>query len=176
MTLIEVVLVMTVMLVAVSMLSGTLLAAARQRSFQKEEALASLAVRNVLERLREQPCQEVYASYNTDPADDPLGPGTAPGPRFAVPGLSPVPEAEDPLTGTVVFPERLLPSGARELREDLANPLLGMPRDLNGDNVVDEENHAGDYLILPVEVRVDWRGRDGNRELRGVAMLVRFDW
>jgi len=176
MTLLEVVLVMTVMLVAISMLSGTLLAAARQRTFQKEEAIASLTIRNVLERLRELPCQQVYASYNADPSDDPLGPGTAPGHRFATPGLTPVLEAEDQLTGTVVFPERVVPSGGRELREDLANELLGMPRDLNGDNVVDGRNHAGDYLILPVEVRVEWRGHNGNRVLRGVAMLVRFDW
>jgi type II secretory pathway pseudopilin PulG len=175
MTLIEVVLVMTVMLVAISMLSGTLLAAARQRNFQREEAIASLALRNAVERLRELPCQQVYASYNADPADDPLGPGTAPGPRFATPGLTPLPEAADGLTGTIVFPEIEVPGGAA-LREDVENELLGMPRDLNGDNVVDALDHSSDYLALPLEVRVEWSGQTGRRQMRTHALLVRVDW
>ena len=39
------------------------------------------------------------------------------------------------------------------LREDVAIPAMGMPRDLDGDNVVDGVDHKGDYRMLPVIVR-----------------------
>jgi hypothetical protein len=38
-----------------------------------------------------------------------------------------------------------------------------MPRDLNGDNIIDGEDHADDYLVLPVRIRIQWIGRMGPR-------------
>jgi hypothetical protein len=40
-----------------------------------------------------------------------------------------------------------------------------MPRDLDGDGVVDALNHATNYVLLPVRVRVAWRGVSGARQL-----------
>jgi len=41
--------------------------------------------------------------------------------------------------------------------------MIGMPRDLNLDGAVDALYHAGDYMILPVRVRVQWMGASGPR-------------
>jgi hypothetical protein len=48
-----------------------------------------------------------------------------------------------------------------QLREDVDEPKLGMPQDLDGNGVVDGNNHATDYKLLPVLVRVRWRACDG---------------
>ena len=59
---------------------------------------------------------------------------------------------------------------AQEVREDLTAELFGLAidHDLDGDGVVDAENHAGNYLLLPVLVRVEWAGSSGeeSRSLR----------
>ena len=49
---------------------------------------------------------------------------------------------------------------------------LGMPRDLNGDGVIDSEDHAGDYVLLPVKVRVNWRGITGDRSFEVCTVLL----
>jgi len=72
--------------------------------------------------------------------------------------------------------QRLTPGPASDpgwiLREDVELPALGMPRDLNGDNLVDSEDHRGDYVLLPVCVRIRWTGRTGPQELRITTMLT----
>ena len=60
------------------------------------------------------------------------------------------------------------------LREDVDFPALGMPRDLNGDNIVDDEDHRGDYVLLPVCIRIRWNGRAGEREFTLTTMLTDF--
>ena len=47
-----------------------------------------------------------------------------------------------------------------------------MPRDLNGDGVIDKENHAKDFLVLPVKVRVRWRGVTGDRTIVMCSLLL----
>jgi len=59
--------------------------------------------------------------------------------------------------------------------EDTVDADLGMPRDLNGDSVVDDQNHADDYIILPVRVVIRWQGMFGERSLRVVTMLTDFE-
>lgn len=48
------------------------------------------------------------------------------------------------------------PSGPAVLREDVVDPAFGLPQDLNGDGLLDGEDHAGDYLLLPVVARFRW--------------------
>jgi hypothetical protein len=48
-----------------------------------------------------------------------------------------------------------------------------MPRDLNGDGVIDALNHADDYLILPVTLRLEWRGAAGNARQDYHTVLTR---
>jgi hypothetical protein len=40
-----------------------------------------------------------------------------------------------------------------------------MPRDLTADNKIDGADHASDYFVLPVRVRLEWKGASGNRIL-----------
>jgi hypothetical protein len=55
----------------------------------------------------------------------------------------------------------LIAGGAVQVREDLQEPALGMPRDLNGDGIPDALDHSADMQILPVLVRLRWRGPTG---------------
>lgn len=159
-SIVEVMLVLTVLTVGIGMFAGTLGSIMGLGPSLRESARAIEAARSVIEAMRAQPFDQVYALYNSDAADDPLGPGTAPGAGFAMPGLSAIPGDPDGLVGLVVFPEV-----GGELREDSADADLGMPRDLDLDGAVDGVDHAGDYRVLPVLVRVEWRGKGPARRI-----------
>lgn len=170
----EAVIALAVMTVAVSLFSGMVVSTSRQRVANHEYPIASEAVRTVLEQMRNADFRAVWALYNADPDDDPAGPGTGPGNRFRVRGLDPLEGAPDDLVGTVIFPTLENAAGADELREDSQDASLGMPRDLNGDSVTDDADRAGDYILLPVRVQVDWRGRYGDRHIELFTMLAEF--
>lgn len=174
MTLLEVVVAIMLLSIAFLMYSSTTVSVNRQREASREMAIASDAAREVMERIRSLPLEEVYPSYNRDPSDDPGGPGTAPGHRFPVEELEPIPGMPDGTIGEVQFPEMEVAAGTWELREDLLRPDMGMPRDLNGDSILDLEDHADDYVHLPVRVRLDWRGRHGPRSLKLDTMIVPY--
>lgn len=172
---------MLIMLVALSIFSGTVLSTTRQRAIARETALAAQAVRSVFESMRNEGFTEVLRLYDPDPTNDPGGAGTAPGAEFAVPGLDAVPAgnagAPGNLPGRVIFP--LIDSGTPEdprweLREDFASDRLGMPRDLDGDGAVDPLDHSADTLILPVLVRVEWMSNGRPRVLEQYTMLVGY--
>jgi type II secretory pathway pseudopilin PulG len=165
-TMVELLIVLVVMTIAVGMLSGTLTSTSRIAPLQRENALAVLAARSQFETMRAQPFALLFALYNDAAADDPSGPGTAPGPGFAVPGLTP-PDGEGAFVGRVVFP-----GDGTALREDADMPLLGMPRDLDGDGAIGATNVAGSYRILPVELHLRWQSSSGPRELRLHTMFV----
>jgi hypothetical protein len=157
----------TILVLALSMMLSTLSGVGKLEPTNRETEGAQIAAANTLEFLRATPFDQCFALYNADPADDPAGAGTAPGASFAVPGLTARPGDPDGFVGEIVFPE----IGAA-LREDVANRDLGMPRDLNGDGVIDNADHAGDYAILPVRIRLQWTGRNGLRTLELDSMLV----
>jgi hypothetical protein len=124
-----------------------------------EATLASEAGRQCVESLRAQTFKDVFRLYNSTAADDP-GPGPAPGNNFAVLGLEARTGDADGMPGEILFPTQSV-AGVLQLREDLGNAKLDMPRDLNGDAVIDAADHAGNYEKLPVLVRVRWRGVGG---------------
>ena len=192
---------MAVMTVAVSMFTSMVIATARQRGVNRENAIASNAARVMVELMRNEEFADVYALYNEDPDDDPSGAGTAPGHRFAVEGLTPLDSSPDGLIGEIEFPEvyvevevteegtggtggggpQKMMGGAApstewvwQLREDYQDTRLGMPRDLNGDSMVDDQDHQGDYVILPVHVQLRWRGRFGERVLDLYTQIAAF--
>jgi hypothetical protein len=111
----------------------------------------------MMELMRSQPCSILFATYNTIAGDDPGGAGTAPGQNFTVPGLEPRDGDADGCVGRILFPTI---NGA--LREDVVNSFLGMPRDLDGDVTIDGLSHNGDYILLPVHVRIEWKGVAGD--------------
>jgi hypothetical protein len=200
-TLIELMVVFSVMLVAVSIFYQMVLSTKRLRVLNHENAVAVEAARCVIERMRNEDFDEVFELYNADPSDDPDGAGTAPGNRFAVPGLEPLGTADDGLIGEVILPAVLVeepaagggevggmqqvgggggggavvpPEPEWQLREDFVDAELGMPRDLSGDSIIDEENHSADYLILPIRIRMSWEGVYGNRTLDLYTMVGEF--
>lgn len=122
----------------------------------REEDVAAHAAREELERLQDPAglsFEQIFLAYNADPDDDPVG-IDAPGPSFAVSGIRDG-------RGEVLFP---VADG--ELREDVAG------RDLNGDTEIDEENHAADYVLLPVTVRILWTGTAGPRSVEFSTVLA----
>ena len=170
-SLVEIVVALSVLVVAASIFCQTLLSTARMRHLNRESGLAADAARVVLERMRNEPFLEIYRDFNEDPKDDPGGNATGPGCYFDVTGLEPLDGAPLGKVGRVSFPSMTVQvttgGGGKKggislggttvtqwhVREDVVDAGLGMPRDLNGNNVVDTANHSSDYLVLPVRVR-----------------------
>ncbi len=134
----------------------------------REQGTAREAARGRLEELRGTDFEEVLARFNDDPGDDPAG--ASPGAHFDVTGLAARPDDPDGRVGEIVFP--LSEDG--ELREDLQLERLGMPRDLSGEGDIDGFDHAFDYRLLPVLVRLEWRGASGDALFEIVTVLKRM--
>ena len=62
--------------------------------------------------------------------------------------------------------------GELELAEDLVDPTRGVPRDLDGDGLIDNLDHSDDYQLLPVALILRWKGATGVRQLRVLTMLA----
>ena len=172
-TFVELTIGMAVLLVALLIFSSSVSGVARQRTVNRETNLAVAAARNQLESMRAEDFAQVYALFNANPADDPAGAGSAPGNRFEVAGLDDV-EDGGGFAGEIVFPSLEDPGLGWQLREDLDLPVLGLPRDLSGDSVVDDQDHSGGYFILPVLVRVRWRSPIGTRQYEMSTQLCRY--
>lgn len=155
--------------VAAYILSSTIGASLSHSVSKRERATAVEAAMNTIETMRATTFLDLYAAFNTDPDDDPLGPGTAPGSTFEVQGLDPVVDpggASRPI-GTII-----LPDADGQLREDMELSTLGLPRDLNGDMIIDAHDHADDFLVMPAIVRVEWLGRLGPRQFEMATIFV----
>ncbi len=173
----ELIIALPIILIAASMLYMVIIVSARQRTVNRENAIVAETARSILERMRNEDLADVFVLYNQEPFDDPNGPGTAPGHRFDVPGVRELPDTEDGFEGEIILPavdvsETETPIW--QIREDIAQPDLGMPRDLSGDNLVDGEDHSGDYTVLPVMIIVRWQGRMGPRNFRFHTMLTDY--
>ncbi len=163
-SLIEMSVAAVVLTVAVCGLSGSMVSTLALDRVNHETALAEAAVRGTMERIGGTTFAEAFARFNADPNDDAGGAGTAPGATFAVTGLTGDAGA---LPGSITFPV----GTPGELREDVDDARLGMPRDLNGDGVIDAADHSGNYRVLPVRVSVTWRGVRGLRTMTVETML-----
>lgn len=160
-TLLELMLAMVVLTLAVGMLATSVGSMGSIGSQQSERAHASEAARTVLERMRDVPFEDIFATYNANPADDPDGEETAPGCHFSAGDLEAPLDDEDGFVGYVYFP-----GDGLELREDTSHEKLGLPRDLDLDGTVESVDIASDYRLLPVEIRVEWISRGARREYR----------
>ncbi|MBK7645588.1 MAG: type II secretion system protein [Planctomycetes bacterium] len=169
-TLVELTVVIGILCVAVGLFAQTMVASAKMDPVAEESRLASEGARMQLEDMRACSFDELFRRYNADPADDPGGPGTAPGAWFAIEGLhAPAGVAG---VGHVIFP-----TVAGALTESVQDDLLGMPHDLNGDGVIDSIDHATDAIILPVRIQLEWSsrsGRQGKRKLLFYDMFARL--
>jgi hypothetical protein len=156
----ELTLVMVVLTVAMGMFTSTVNSTARQRSAKREAVIAAEGARRILEVMRAQEFQDLFALYNAYPGDDPEGPGSGPGADFVVPGLTPRAADADGLVGKILFG-----SPGPALSEQADYPELGYPRDISGNGDEDNDDHSGDYVLLPVQIRVEWVGAGGERAL-----------
>lgn len=168
-SLVEVLIAVLVLVLALSAFIRSFAGTVQLGRSNRESALAMEGARRAIEGLYAADFSQVYALYNSNPADDPPG---APGPSFAVPSLAATAADVDGLVGEVRFPTTGNLAGLK-LREDVVDAALGMPRDLNSDGVIDGLDHAGDYTLLPVEVTVRWQGRGGAKDLSLKTLVVR---
>lgn len=168
-TLVEVMVAAFILTIGVYILSSTVTSAVSHALVQQERSLAIEATGNLVEELHAVPFGEAFALYNGVGYDDPEGNATAPGNTFQVEGLEPIVAAD----GTVLpVGQVLMPSSTGVLREDMTLEELGMPRDLDGDLVIDDVDHSRDYMVLPVIVRVSWESRVGPRSFQMQTMLA----
>lgn len=132
----------------------------KSQQHTRDVGRATQAARQVMEAIQAQAFAEAFRSFNGTPDDDPGGVGTAPGKNFNVPGLSARANDPDGFVGEVVFPTPANQPGV--LRESTTDTKLGMPRDLNGDGLINTlADYSTTYTILPVRVRVQWTGASG---------------
>jgi hypothetical protein len=167
-TLVEIMIAIAFLTLTLCGITGSIVASDRLRGVNRETALAQQGVRAALEALNGVPFPTVFKSYNSTAGDDLFG-VTSPGANFAVRGLSAVPGDPDGLPGEISFPT-VDSGGVLLLREDVVDPGLGMPQDLNGDGI-DLLDHSADYRVLPVRVRVRWSGATGVRVITMETIL-----
>lgn len=162
--LIEVVVSFTALLVVLLGFSRMLLSARMASATSHEATLAKEAARSLVEQLAALDVQAAYTRYNANAADDPAG-VTSPGDGFAVRGLEALDEDADGLPGEIQFPEV-----GGVLSESLNLPQYGWPIAMNGDGDTDDPDVSGDFRVLPVIVRVEYRtaGGPGQIEFRTV--------
>lgn len=159
MTMLELMIALTLLVSALLGYSQAILTATASSAGVREEDQAAQAVRSVVQTLKSASFIEAFSLFNAYPNDDPGGLGTAPSANFAVPGLHSAPGDPDGQPGEIIFPTAA--NAPSILRENIPDPRFGTPRDLNGDGVIDGANHAGNYILLPVVVRVRWAGAAG---------------
>lgn len=169
---IEVMIAAIVLVVAVGGLSSSVVSAMRLNQVNEETARAHDIARAMAGNIQATPFNEIWRTFNADDSDDPGGVGTATGPNFAVAALPTQEGDQDGMVGQIVFPGVAVGGGDLELREDFVDAALGMPRDLNGDGVQDQLDHTDDYIVLPVTIRLEWRGSTGDRVYELNLLLV----
>jgi hypothetical protein len=166
-TLLELTITIAFLSIAFGAVVSTLTASIYLNKSNSESHEAFLAGCSAVERLRGARFDEAFAAFNADPSDDPGGVGKSLGNAFDVAGLDPQSGDADGRVGEIVFP-----GDGFALREDAVDAELGLPRDLNGDGLVDAMDHSADYAILPVIVRLRWRGESGDRVLEFTTLLT----
>jgi len=158
-TLLEVMFSITLLAIGIAALARLTVGLQRGASMEHETELATQAARAMLERIQAESFSQAFRSFNATGVDDPGGANTAPGANFAVAGLRALPDDPDGQPGEVLFPS---PAGQPDvLAETTQDRRLCMPQDLDGNGTIDAANHATDYQLLPVRVRVRWQSRDG---------------
>jgi hypothetical protein len=150
----EVVIATVILLTVVVGFSYGLASSTALQRVTREHGIAREAARSRIEEMRATPFAEVLDRYAGAEA------------TFEVPGLASQPDDADGLVGEIAFP-----LAAGELREDLEEPRMGMPRDLTGEGDIDDLDHSLDYRLLPVLVRLRWRGAGGDARFELLTVI-----
>jgi hypothetical protein len=165
---VELMIAISVILSAVFASITAMMSSAAVSQAARERMVATFAAQERLADLHAFPPAEVIAAFNDDDGDDALVVlGTVQGPHFPVAGIDVRKDDADGFEGEVLLPLNAL----GELREDANNLNFGLPRDLNGDGVVDALDHRADFIVLPARVRIQWTGKSGRRSLEMETLL-----
>lgn len=166
---VELMFAVVILAVAVCGLSSSILSSMVLDRVNRETTVAQQAAREMLERIHGEEFREVFHAFDAV-AGNYGGLDVEQGPGFAVPGLDARVGDPDGLVGRVEFPT-LDVGGVQELREDVADADLGMPRDLDGNGLIDAVDVSATYVLLPVRVVIEWRGVRGDRQLTLESVL-----
>lgn len=147
-TLIELMVSFSALLVVLLGFSRMLLSSHMASSTSHEATLAKEGARAMIEVLQATPLAEIYAERRA---------GGTLGPDFAVRGLTALPDDADGLPGRILFPEQ-----GGVLSELRVQPQYGWPVDMDRDGDVLTADVSASYTLLPVVVRVEWRGAGGD--------------
>ncbi len=142
----QVFLTLVILLIAVGASLGSISSFVPLDEGARETASAYRGAQRALARMRAEDFAQLVERYNDEPNDDPGGPGTAPGSGFVVESLAPQLEDADGLVGRILLPVLV-------------------------DRAVEPADRLGDYELLPVRVRVEWRGMGGDRSVEVQAVL-----
>lgn len=153
-TLIEVAIAASVMVIGLLGFMQVIAMSVGSSTANRHADLATQAAREVIEQVQAATFSTLHTTYGVPPG------GAVPGNAFDVPGLDPDPSDPDGRVGEIRLPV-VATGGGVEVRENLQQPELGLPRDLNGDGNIDGLDHSADMQILPVLVRLRWRGSTG---------------
>ena len=164
----EISIAMAVVLIAIGGALSSISVTSTLAEASKESNRAYAAAAGVVELMRGEQFGDVFVLYNSVGADDPDGVDTAPGDAFDVLGLEPLPNDPDGRVGSILFPCFDANPGA--LRED--HTLLGRALDLDVDGAIDQDDKSGSYVLLPVEVRVEWQSASGPRSVEIQSVLL----
>jgi prepilin-type N-terminal cleavage/methylation domain-containing protein len=160
-TLLEILVAVAVFGITMAALTTTQVSTVALSRTNLETSAALDAAQDVLESIEgEDDFTQIFARWKSG--------GTGPGNVFDVRGLEPTQDDPDGRVGEVVFP-----GDGTQLLENGNDRALGLPRDLDLDTFIDGTDHALDYRILPVLVRVRWSGPGGVHQIEIVGTVTR---
>ncbi len=159
-TLLEVIIAMTVFMILLSALTSTILGAHLLRRTEQHRQLAESAIHSMGEDIRG---TAIVSLQGSDPWAASIV-SAFDGRTFDVNGLTPIEGAVSTGTIQIVTDETITDV---EIGSD-----LGLPRDLDDDGSADNADAVDTAVLLPVVLRVDWRGPKGDRSIvRGFYVL-----
>ncbi len=155
-----------VLMVGMLGLSAAMIGSLNLNDVNRQSSIATQAARSVLENMRSEGFATLFRRYNATNTDDV---GTSPGSNFGVTGLEPLANDADGMVGEIIFPTAA--NQPAVLSEVAGNdfPLIG--RDLNQNGDATDGDVTGDYVLLPVTIRIRWRGVGGEKSMQFTSML-----
>jgi type II secretory pathway pseudopilin PulG len=153
-TLIELMVSFSALLVVLLGFSRMLISSHMASATTHEATLAKEAARATIEVLQSTPLATLYPTFS--------GAGSG----FDVRGLE-APEGDaDGLPGRILFPEQ-----GGVLSELAFAPQYGWPMDMDGDGDVLTADVSATHRLLPVVVRVEWRGAGGDASVEFMTVV-----
>jgi prepilin-type N-terminal cleavage/methylation domain-containing protein len=171
-SLIEVMIAMVVLVLAILGLAEAMVYSTRLSQSARYQTLAMNAARQKIEEMRNCPngFRGIFNMYGAAGANS----------TFTVSGLPADPPGA--AAGQIVFNVNAANQLVESAVDSTFGALMGFTVDYNGDGVgdldldgdgaIDAADHAGDYIVLPVLIRVTWRDAFGNRTYDYATQLV----